>query len=69
MEEFETNLVEFSVSELSGAIKRQIEDSFGRVRARRIGSCVAPASGHVYFDVKDDKAVLSSVAWKAVAQK
>ena len=35
MEEFETNLVEFSVSELSGAIKRQIEDSFGR------GACAA----------------------------
>ena len=34
MEEFETNLVEFSVSELSGAIKRQIEDSVGRVRVR-----------------------------------
>ena len=69
MEEFETNLVEFSVSELSGAIKRQIEDSFGRTRARRIGSGVAPCIGPCLFDVKDDKAVLSSVAWKAVAQK
>ena len=70
MEEFETNLVEFSVSELSGAIKRQIEDSFGRVRVRgELGRVSRPASGHVYFDVKDDKAVLSSVAWKAVAQK
>ena len=70
MEEFETNLVEFSVSELSGAIKRQIEDSFGRIRVRgELGRVSRPASGHVYFDVKDDKAVLSSVAWKAVAQK
>ncbi len=70
MEEFETNLVEFSVSELSGAIKRQIEDSFGRLRVRgELGRVSRPASGHVYFDVKDDKAVLSSVAWKAVAQK
>ena len=70
MEEFETNIVEFSVSELSGAIKRQIEDSFGRVRVRgELGRVSRPASGHVYFDVKDDKAVLSSVAWKAVAQK
>ena len=50
MEEFETNLVEFSVSELSGAIKRQIEDSFGRVRVRgELGRVSRPASGHVYL--------------------
>lgn len=70
MEDLETNLVEFSVSELSGAIKRQIEDSFGRVRVRgELGRVSRPASGHVYFDVKDDKTVLASVAWKAVVQK
>ena len=70
MEEFETNLVEFSVSELSGAIKRQIEDSFGRVRVRgELGRVSRPASGHLYFDVKDDKAVLSGVMWKGTAQK
>ncbi|MEC7163832.1 MAG: IPT/TIG domain-containing protein, partial [Pseudomonadota bacterium] len=45
MEEFETNLVEFSVSELSGAIKRQIEDSFGRVRVRGAAPPLGPSRG------------------------
>ncbi len=64
------NLIELSVSELSGQIKRLVEDSFGRVRVRgELGRVSRPASGHVYFDVKDDKAVLSAVMWKGTAQK
>ena len=53
------NLVELTVSELSGQVKRLVEDSFGRVRVRgELGRVSRPASGHVYFDVKDEKAVL-----------
>ena len=56
------NLVELTVSELSGQVKRLVEDSFGRVRVRgELGRVSRPASGHVYFDVKDEKAVLSGV--------
>jgi exodeoxyribonuclease VII large subunit len=62
--------VELTVSELSGQVKRLVEDSFGRVRVRgELGRVSRPASGHVYFDVKDDKAVLSGVMWKGTAQK
>ena len=64
------NLVELTVSELSGQVKRLVEDSFGRVRVRgELGRVSRPASGHVYFDVKDEKAVLSGVMWKGTAQK
>lgn len=64
------NLVELTVSELSGQVKRLVEDSFGRVRVRgELGRVSRPASGHVYFDVKDDKAVLSGVMWKGTVQK
>ena len=64
------NLVELTVSELSGQVKRLVEDSFGRVRVRgELGRVSRPASGHLYFDVKDDKAVLSGVMWKGTAQK
>jgi exodeoxyribonuclease VII large subunit len=64
------NLVELSVSELSGQVKRLVEDSFGRVRVRgELGRVSRPASGHVYFDVKDDKAVLAAVMWKGNAAK
>jgi len=64
------NLLELTVSELSGQVKRLVEDSFGHVRVRgELGRVSRPASGHVYFDVKDDKAVLAGVMWKGTAQK
>ena len=70
MSQLGDNLVELSVSELSGQVKRLVEDSFGRVRVRgELGRVARPASGHVYFDVKDDKAVLAAVMWKGNVQK
>ena len=49
------NAPEFSVSELSGALKRAIEDQFGYVRVRgEISGYRGPhSSGHVYFSLKD----------------
>ena len=65
MQDSQGNQVELTVSELSGAVKRQIEDGFGRVRVRgELGRVARPASGHVYFDLKDDKAVLAAIMWK-----
>jgi exodeoxyribonuclease VII large subunit len=63
------NAPEFSVSELSGAVKKAIEDGFGYVRVRgEVGRVSLPRSGHVYLDLKDDRAVLSAVIWKGRAQ-
>ncbi len=62
------NAPEFTVSEISGAVKRALEDRFGRVRVRgEVGRVSRPSSGHVYLDLKDDRAVLASVIWKARA--
>lgn len=59
------NLPELSVSELSGAVRRVVEGEFGRVRVRgEVGRVSRPRSGHVYLDLKDDRAVLASVIWK-----
>ena len=70
MQDSEGNLVELTVSELSGAVKRQIEDGFGRVRVRgELGRVARPASGHVYFDLKDDKAVLAAIMWKGTTAR
>jgi exodeoxyribonuclease VII large subunit len=56
------NAPEFSVSELSGAVRRTLEGSFGRVRVRgELGRISRPASGHLYFDLKDENAVLGAV--------
>jgi exodeoxyribonuclease VII large subunit len=65
-----TNLQEYSVSELAFAIKRSIEDGFGRVRLRgEISGLSRPRSGHLYMDLKDTDAVLAGVCWKGVAER
>ncbi len=64
------NVHEYTVSELSGAVKRAIEDNFGFVRVRgELGRVTRAASGHIYLDLKDDKAVISSVMWKGMAAR
>ncbi|MAW81826.1 MAG: exodeoxyribonuclease VII large subunit [Parvularcula sp.] len=64
------NLHEYTVSELSGAVKRTIEDAFGLVRVKaELGRCTRAASGHFYLDLKDEKAVISGVMWKGNAAR
>ena len=63
-----TNAAEFTVSELSGSIRRTVEDAFGNVRVRgEISGYRGPhSSGHAYFSLKDDKARIEAVIWKGV---
>ncbi len=64
------NSPEFTVSELSGAVKRVIEGEFGLVRVRgEVGRISRPASGHLYFALKDDRASLDAVSWKGQVAK
>ena len=63
------NLPEFSVSEIAGLLKRTVEDAFPFVRVRgEISGLKNASSGHVYFDLKDDKAVLNAIIWKQTAR-
>lgn len=65
-----SNIHEFTVTELSGALKRTVEDQFGHVRLRaEISGLKRAASGHVYLALKDEKAVLDGIMWRGVAQK
>src|SRR6266566_3750249 len=68
MPESQANVAEFTVSELSAALRRTVEDAYGYVRVRgEVSGYKGPSpSGHVYFRLKDDKAVLESVIWKGV---
>ncbi len=61
-----TNLAEYSVSELSGSIKRTVEQAFDQVRVRgEISGYRGPhSSGHAYFSLKDDRARIDAVIWK-----
>src|ERR1700722_15214563 len=60
-----SNLQPFSVSELAFALKRTIEDAFGFVRVRgELSKVTFHSSGHVYLDIKDERASISGVVWK-----
>jgi len=63
-----TNAAEFTVGEISIALKRTVEEKFGYVRVRgEISGYRGPhSSGHAYFSLKDDKARLEAVVWRGV---
>ena len=59
------NVVEFTVGEISQAVKRTLEGAFDRVRVR--GEISRPkyhGSGHLYFVLKDADAAMDGVAWR-----
>jgi exodeoxyribonuclease VII large subunit len=60
------NTPEFTVSELSSALKRTVEDTYGHVRVRgEISGFRGPhSSGHCYFALKDESAKIEAVIWK-----
>jgi exodeoxyribonuclease VII large subunit len=68
MNEPRLNLPELTVSQLSTALKRTIEDAYGYVRVRgELGKVSYHGNGHVYFDLKDDRACISGVIWRSTA--
>ena len=61
-------LPEYTVSEISQAIRRTLEGSFERVRVRgEITGFRRAASGHLYLSLKDSEAVLDAVCWRTSA--
>ncbi|TGY88319.1 exodeoxyribonuclease VII large subunit [Marinicauda algicola] len=63
-----SNTPEFTVSELSRALKKTVEDAYGHVRVRgELGRVTVAKSGHVYLDLKDESAVIDGVMWKGMA--
>ncbi len=61
---------EYSVSEISRLLKKTVEGSFSRVRVRaEISGLKRADSGHVYFSLKDENAVLDGVMWRGVASR
>src|ERR1700761_2263344 len=60
-----SNVPEYTVSEISGAVKRTLEGNFGRVRVRgEITELKRYSSGHIYFSLKDEGAKLAGVIWR-----
>jgi len=64
------NLPEYTVSELSAAVKRNLEQGFSYVRVRgEVSGFKRVASGHCYLSLKDADAVLDAVIWRTLAQR
>ena len=65
------NSQEYTVSELSTALKRTVESAYEHVRVRgEISGFRGPhSSGHCYFALKDDGAKIEAVIWKGVHGK
>lgn len=64
----DSNLPEYTVSQISSALKRTVEGAFSRVRIRgEISGMKRASSGHIYLTLKDDKAVLDGVIWRGTA--
>ncbi|MBK8906714.1 MAG: exodeoxyribonuclease VII large subunit [Rhodospirillales bacterium] len=66
----EHNVPVFTVGQISSAIRRQIETSFERVRVKgEVSGLRKMASGHLYFSLKDESAVLKGVCWRQAAMR
>ena len=62
------NIPEFSVEELSSAIKQALERGFNRIRVRgEVSSVSKPGSGHIYLSFKQGRHVLRAVIWRSTA--
>ena len=65
-----SNLPEFTVSEISQAVKRTLESNFDRVRVRgEISGFKRATSGHLYFALKDEEAKLDGICWRGTATR
>ena len=64
------NVPVFSVTEVSGLVKSTVEGAFQRVRIRgEISGFKRAASGHLYFAMKDDGALMDGVCWRGTAAR
>lgn len=64
------NVPEFSVSELSLALKRTVEESYAHVRVRgEISRPSMPSSGHLYLTLKDADSTLQAVCWRGTVSR
>ena len=66
-----SNATEYTVSSISAALKRTVEDAYGyvRVRGEVSGFRGVHSSGHAYFALKDDRSRLEAVIWRSTVQR
>ena len=63
------NVPEYTVGEVSAALRRTVEGAFDRVRVRgEVSGFKRAASGHLYMSLKDENAVIDAVCWRGTAR-
>ena len=68
--DYKDNKPEFTVSELSQALKLAVEEAFSQVRVRgEISRLTLARSGHMYLTLKDENAVLDGVCWRGTVSR
>jgi len=61
---------ELTVSRLSALIKRSLEVNFGSIKlAAEVSALKIHSSGHAYFSLKDESAVIDAVCWRSTLQR
>ena len=61
---------EFTVSRLSALIKRSLEANFGNIKLMaEVSALKIHSSGHAYFSLKDENAVIDAICWKSTLQR
>ena len=59
-----------SISDITRQIKKSIEQQFDHVRIKgEISSCHIASSGHAYFSLKDEHAVMNAICWRSTLQQ
>ena len=65
-----SNMPEYTVSEVSGAVKRTLETTFGRIRVRgELTEVKRYPSGHIYLSLKDENAKIAGIVWKGTVSR
>src|SRR5271168_484208 len=65
-----SNVPEYTVSEISGAVKRTLEGNFGRIRVRgEVTELKRYPSGHIYLSLKDEGGKIAAVVWKSAVSR
>jgi exodeoxyribonuclease VII large subunit len=65
-----SNAPEYTVSEISGAVKRTLETTFGRIRVRgELTEVKRYPSGHIYLSLKDENAKIAGVVWRTAVPR
>jgi exodeoxyribonuclease VII large subunit len=65
-----SNVPEYTVSEISGAVKRTLETTFSRIRVRgELTEVKRSAPGHIYLSLKDENSKISGVVWRTAVPR